>query len=35
MTPIKVVIADDDALFRVGLKFILALVKDILVVGVA
>jgi RNA polymerase sigma factor (sigma-70 family) len=33
MTPIKVVIADDHALFRDGLKKILALEKDILVVG--
>ena len=35
MTPIKVVIADDHALFRDGLKKILALEKDILVVGEA
>lgn len=35
MTPIKVVIADDHALFRDGLRKILALEKDILVVGEA
>ena len=35
MTPIKVVIADDHALFRDGLKKILSLEKDILVVGEA
>ena len=33
MTPIKVVIADDHTLFREGLKRILSLEKDILVVG--
>lgn len=35
MLPIKVVIADDHALFRDGLKKILSLEKDILVVGEA
>lgn len=35
MTPIKVVIADDHALFRDGLRKILAVEKDILVVGEA
>lgn len=35
MTAIKVVIADDHALFREGLKRILSLEKDILVVGEA
>lgn len=35
MAPIKVVIADDHALFRDGLKKILSLEKDILVVGEA
>ena len=35
MTPIKVVIADDHALFREGLRRILSLEKDILVVGEA
>ncbi len=35
MMPIKVVIADDHALFRDGLKKILSLEKDILVVGEA
>jgi len=35
MTPIKVVIADDHALFRDGLKKILSMEKDILVVGEA
>src|SRR4026209_1714941 len=35
MTPIKVVIADDHALFRDGLKKILSIEKDILVVGEA
>jgi RNA polymerase sigma factor (sigma-70 family) len=35
MTPIKVVIADDHALFRDGLKKILSVEKDILVVGEA
>jgi RNA polymerase sigma factor (sigma-70 family) len=35
MTPIKVVIADDHALFRDGLRRILSLEKDILVVGEA
>jgi len=35
MTPIKVVIADDHALFRDGLKKILSLERDILVVGEA
>jgi len=35
MTPIKVVIADDHALFREGLKRILSLEKDVLVVGEA
>lgn len=35
MTPIKVVIADDHALFRDGLRKILSLEKDILVVGEA
>ena len=35
MTPIKVVIADDHALFREGLRKILSLEKDILVVGEA
>ncbi len=35
MTPIKVVLADDHALFREGLKRILSLEKDILVVGEA
>ena len=35
MTPIKVVIADDHALFRDGLKKNLSLEKDILVVGEA
>jgi two-component system, NarL family, response regulator DegU len=35
MIPIKVVIADDHALFRDGLKKILSLEKDILVVGEA
>ena len=33
MTPMKVVIADDHALFREGLRRILSLEKDILVVG--
>jgi RNA polymerase sigma factor (sigma-70 family) len=33
MTPIKVVVGDDHALFRDGLKKLLALEKDILVVG--
>lgn len=33
MIPIKVVIADDHALFREGLKRILSLEKDVLVVG--
>ena len=33
MTPIKVVIADDHPLFRDGLKKLLAIEKDILVVG--
>lgn len=33
MTPIKVVIADDHALFRDGLRKILSVEKDILVVG--
>ena len=35
MTPIKVVIADDHALFRDGLRKILSVEKDILVVGEA
>ena len=35
MTPVKVVIADDHALFRDGLRKILSLEKDILVVGEA
>lgn len=35
MTPIKVVIADDHALFRDGLRKILSMEKDILVVGEA
>jgi RNA polymerase sigma factor (sigma-70 family) len=35
MTPIKVIIADDHTLFREGLKRILSLEKDILVVGEA
>jgi len=35
MGPIKVVIADDHALFREGLKRILSLEKDVLVVGEA
>lgn len=35
MTPIKVVIADDHALFRDGLRKLLAVEKDILVVGEA
>lgn len=35
MTPIKVVIADDHTLFREGLKRILSLEKDVLVVGEA
>jgi two-component system response regulator DegU len=35
MTPIKVVIADDHVLFRDGLRKILSLEKDILVVGEA
>jgi DNA-binding NarL/FixJ family response regulator len=35
MGPIKVVIADDHALFREGLKRVLSLEKDILVVGEA
>jgi DNA-binding NarL/FixJ family response regulator len=35
MNPIKVIIADDHALFREGLKRILSLEKDILVVGEA
>ncbi|MFQ5849009.1 MAG: LuxR C-terminal-related transcriptional regulator [Candidatus Binatia bacterium] len=35
MTPIKVAIADDHALFREGLKRILSLEKDVLVVGEA
>lgn len=35
MVPIKVVIADDHALFREGLKKILSLERDILVVGEA
>jgi len=35
MSPIKVVIADDHTLFREGLKRILSLEKDILVVGEA
>ena len=35
MSPIKVVIADDHALFREGLKRILSLEKDVLVVGEA
>ena len=35
MAPIKVVLADDHALFREGLKRILSLEKDILVVGEA
>ncbi len=35
MTPIKVVIADDHGLFREGLKRILSLEKDLLVVGEA
>ena len=35
MSPIKVVIADDHALFRDGLRKILSLEKDILVVGEA
>jgi DNA-binding NarL/FixJ family response regulator len=35
MSPIKVVIADDHALFREGLRRILSLEKDILVVGEA
>lgn len=35
MAPIKVIIADDHALFREGLKRILSLEKDILVVGEA
>ena len=35
MTPIKIVIVDDHALFREGLKRILSLEKDILVVGEA
>jgi len=35
MTPIKVAIADDHALFRDGLRKILSLEKDILVVGEA
>lgn len=35
MTPIKVVIADDHALFRDGLRKIFSLEKDILVVGEA
>jgi len=35
MTPIKVVIADDHALFRYGIRKILSVEKDILVVGEA
>src|SRR5690349_23140209 len=35
MGPIKVVIADDHALFREGLKRILSLERDVLVVGEA
>ena len=35
MKPIKVVVADDHALFREGLKRVLSLEKDILVVGEA
>ncbi|MEK7334264.1 MAG: DNA-binding response regulator, partial [Candidatus Binatota bacterium] len=35
MGPIKVVIADDHTLFREGLKRILSLEKDVLVVGEA
>src|SRR3989338_280394 len=35
MQPIKTVIADDHALFREGLKRILSLEKDVLVVGEA
>ena len=35
MAPIKVVIADDHTLFRDGLRKILSLEKDILVVGEA
>ena len=35
MTPIKVVVADDHTLFREGLKKLLSLEKDILVVGEA
>jgi two-component system, NarL family, response regulator DegU len=35
MSPIKVVIADDHALFREGLKRILSLERDVLVVGEA
>lgn len=35
MTPIKVIIADDHALFRDGLRKILSVEKDILVVGEA
>ena len=35
MSPIKVVIADDHALFREGLRRILSLEKDILVIGEA
>ena len=35
MLPIKVVIADDHALFRDGLRRILSMEKDILVVGEA
>jgi DNA-binding NarL/FixJ family response regulator len=35
MTPVKVVIADDHALFREGLKRILSLEKNVLVVGEA
>src|SRR5262245_56361525 len=35
MTPIKVVVADDHALFRDGLRKILSAEKDILVIGEA
>jgi len=33
MVPIKVVVADDHTLFREGIRKILSLEKDILVVG--
>ncbi|MBI2531368.1 MAG: DNA-binding response regulator, partial [Deltaproteobacteria bacterium] len=35
MVPIKVVVADDHTLFREGIRKILSLEKDILVVGEA